>query len=828
MGAHSTAWIAHLDAVRRHLINTSIDDGKKWLIDLAKGELEDSPLRELIEFLGKEHADKLKKAEDRLKESIEEADKDEDHKKAIQRLINSYLTYVNYLPMATVKGGDPGGHGEGTARGNINLFEFVSTRKREYSVDFGMKTDEYQKLYKEAVEKLNPKGIQGLIKKNAKGEDFSKEKLKDELIKQLWTLFAAETPLAFAKDLELDDEQQKKVWMNSIKSFLNTIRLAYPHTYEYVAMHTTNSQQVGLEYALKEAKLNFNINEMGIDLPISSDETEVRTDLPEVALSDFYQSGTGFQVSALLKDGDIVGDIDLIGAVEMIGRTKSPFSGTMGAHTTAWIAHLDAVSGLIVGQKVFQAIQTLGKSADQAMDDEGLDLAHLIDEKHQIYLISAYSQLSKTKDKIVEMKDVSVNNQVLFLEEFILQYLTFVNYLPLSTIAAGSVPGGLQEGKYRQFLLNYERLGSNVFIDKVLNDNNKKILQDNILGLFDESGMDYFPPELVDRENTDISQYVKFDIEHDLYYKINANKSDNDPDPKKVAYARFYQTILEAYPRSAKDSDIFDNDHAKNIAQEHEQKIRDNETKKLEELRDQGDCLINAIKKSAFNGDNKVNMEDLWKIRFRINHFSNMVQASERTITVLCDVLNIKRGVVIFYYNKPCEDFGDTSSDPLLIQHTGINHFEPYKEMLQVKPLETSFQFELTDDIQCFMNQELENLFSESPSSDNFFMQLRPLLPKEFKLSIQAQLEDGEEYLLNIEGNAKPLPLLMDQIMSPQLPQLLLGESTPALNSKKRKASDEELDLQPQPKKFKFIKIVLKHQKTNQNWETSFMPPEEK
>jgi hypothetical protein len=42
---------------------------------------------------------------------------------ATRRLIDRHLTFVNYLPTATVDGGDSSGHGEGTAHTNLNTFE---------------------------------------------------------------------------------------------------------------------------------------------------------------------------------------------------------------------------------------------------------------------------------------------------------------------------------------------------------------------------------------------------------------------------------------------------------------------------------------------------------------------------------------------------------------------------------------------------------------------------------------------------------------------------------------------------------------------------------
>lgn len=52
------------------------------------------------------------------------------------------------------------------------------------------------------------------------------------------------------------------------------------------------------------------------------------------------------------------------------GRTDSPFSGTMGAHATAWIVHLDRVRALIRGKTVEQALGLV-------IDDLGVERAEI-------------------------------------------------------------------------------------------------------------------------------------------------------------------------------------------------------------------------------------------------------------------------------------------------------------------------------------------------------------------------------------------------------------------------------------------------------------------
>ncbi|MGB0563738.1 MAG: hypothetical protein ACPGVO_18360, partial [Spirulinaceae cyanobacterium] len=398
MGAHSTAWIAHLDAVRRMLVNTEFSEGSKNLIWLAREELnsESSPLLALKGFLDDQHKKKLEDSEVILKDSIkgleEEISKEKPEAQAIKQkihqLINDYLTYTNYLPMSTVKGGDPSGHGEGVARSNINTFEYVYASMLE-GKDNRIK-DEIPKQLSEEIKALSKKGVQGKIKNSVKKKfDFSASKkdgneLKKILTEQLWTLFAAETPEVFFGSQEKDRQTKENrllIWQKSLENFLRTIQLAYPHAYDFTKMHTKESQKTGLEYALKEAKTK--IEKPETLLPGYEEEAIFRDSHDEVTLSDLKQSGSGFMATILLNNEGIVGDVNLVGALDMIGRTKSPFSGTMGAHTTAWAAHLDAVRNILTGKTVFGAITTIESKAKEAMKDPGLDLSHQISEKHQ-------------------------------------------------------------------------------------------------------------------------------------------------------------------------------------------------------------------------------------------------------------------------------------------------------------------------------------------------------------------------------------------------------------------------------------------------------------
>lgn len=682
MGAHSTAWIAHIDAIRRQLVNSPLSDGIQTLIDLAKEEI-NSPLMELENLISENHQKQLQAARINLMIRIMDAQNALDEGTTTQKvqelrkLINAYLTLVNYLPMATVAGGDPSGHGEGSARGDLNLFEYMFANVKQFG------EEPFSEEFRDEISQLSSEDdYQTSIKSQASAgfEDSpSEDTLRQMLIERLWTMFAAETPEVFLRGKGASFLDTLKVWYFAIRNFLKTIRAAYPYAYDFTGMHQVERQISGLGYALDNAHILLEtaffeeLKTLLRKYPIS-EEAEWREDHNEVAASDFRQSGTGFQASILLEDDDRIGD------VEMIGRTMSPFSGTMGAHSTAWAAHLDAVRRALIGKRLGEAIAKMKAKSEKALKDRGLELSGLISEKHQLYLIGAYNVLeARIREADEEVSSIPIE-QLEFLEQFIGDYLSFINFLPLSTVEVGNVPGGRREGEHRNFLLEYEERGEGV-LPLESRHNKEKILREHIWGLYDPSAVRAFPPKLGQRENINFSEYlfIPFTKAHALYRYVHKKKKPV-ANAREVVEQRFYHTMQEAYPRAMADSGL--------MVQETEEKLKHllvDEDEFETAINDpdsvlfQNNCLIIALKKAAFGRDAQVTPAELLAIRTRIGEFGTMLFASQRVINIICEVLNIQRGVVVIYHdNRPSEDFGDTSHNPVMIQHTGHAHFVPY------------------------------------------------------------------------------------------------------------------------------------------------------
>jgi|GEM_PF-3919914 len=741
MGAHSTAWVAHIDAVRRQLVNRDLVEGGTALAEMARHELT-SVLDSLLAHLSVEHQNKLAAAKVNLLLAIaavapEETEETENEEAAdgistdvvmaspaavrwqvlgqqVRTLVNAYLTYVNYLPTATVAGGDPSGHGEGATRGKLNLFETVRAGVRstealneqdqalareieeleaEDEDDEDIEAKEAQReqiaqekqIYAEELRSIGSKDFAQELKTNAKlgfrakkgdrpvakKQQKTVQLLRNKVIKMLWNLFAPETPTAFLQSPSAKKARASAIWTPMLRNFLRTIRTAYPYAYEFTRMHTLAAQQQGLQSSLAEAGYTIEAEVLRAILGNLQDEPESekaapREDNTGVAASDLQQSGSGFQANVLIEADGKIGD------VVMNGRTKSPFSNTMGAHTTAWTVHVDAVRRSLTGKTIEQAFRVLNAKAAQEMspDSEVLKLSDLVDENQQGSLVQAYEALRK--------RALNGRFTQAELETFIGEYMTFLNYLPMSTISVGKVPDGRSEGRHRTFLNNYEVGGSAT--------GSKAALQKHLLGMFDSKALDHFPPNLGgenEREETDFDWIMEDEDEsfesHALYDLFNPKTQSSTEGLEEIARKRFFQSLLEAYPRSVLDSGLLaedeGNDLAKEVVTEEREGIDKEEKTELQGMMHQNNCLINAIVREAYG--RTVTYEELVEIRLRIGEVGTMLIASDRVISIIRDVLGINRGIIVVYQHAPSEDFGNTDDNPIFIHHTGHDHFEP-------------------------------------------------------------------------------------------------------------------------------------------------------
>ncbi|MFL6163192.1 MAG: DUF4157 domain-containing protein [Jatrophihabitantaceae bacterium] len=136
----------------------------------------------------------------------------------------------------------------------------------------------------------------------------------------------------------------------------------------------------------------------------------------------------------------LVGDDGRITEVRSAGRPPSPFSGTMGAHTTAWTVHVDRVRQLIVGSTIKQALDAVtGTLATERTEmADRLGTAFSFPESRP----PARPSGSGAHDALVGLQNA------------IVAHLEAINIIPGGALSAADV-GGKSEGKHRRVLLEH-------------------------------------------------------------------------------------------------------------------------------------------------------------------------------------------------------------------------------------------------------------------------------------------------------------------------------------------------------------------------------------
>jgi hypothetical protein len=668
MGAHSTAWAAHIDEVRRALVNRSLPDAAAGLIELVEYRHKHDKLYAKRGTLAASHRNLLEAARAQLDKAMEDLDAlreaDPQDPVALQAglrgLIDRYLTYVNYLPGATVMGGDTRTHGEGVARGKLTQAEYV------------IALHERQKIHAsgdEASDLSDALAAVDATLKNAARDDFNRAKcaaLTADLLKSFWTMFAVDTPSRFAAGRK--DMKETDAWKLMLNDFLVTMLLAYPYVFDFLEMQLQARQLAGLTWALGNAKLAAQATVLAC-LPgdaIGEAFTRGTDQQPEVARSDLIGGGSAFKVTVLLDDTGAIGDVN------MIGRTPSPFSGTMGAHSTAWIAHLDAVQTSLRGKPVKGAIQVLLERARGSLRDPALAFASVIDEKHQDRLFDAYQKLrgvigGEPGGSVAAIEDIH------FLERLVDAYLEFQNFLPMSTVSSGGVPGNRGEQTSRAVLVDYEEHGDAAFSPEELADK-ASILRGHLNAMYDPAALEAFPPAIVAREVQEwmVKGQFGYGPTHPLRRAFARNR--RPPSRQAIARQRLYHVLMDAYPKSMSASGLLDSEHAK-AAREADERSTE-ELRRLNEMLGQNNCLIHAI---ADAKDIALTYDQLFEIRLRIDdEVGAMLVATAPTIAIICEVLGIGGVIVVYQDDTPSESFG-VEDGAAVIEHDGHLHFTPFR-----------------------------------------------------------------------------------------------------------------------------------------------------
>jgi hypothetical protein len=269
-------------------------------------------------------------------------------------------------------------------------------------------------------------------------------------------------------------------------------------------------------------------------------------------------------------------EYEIITDVKIGGRGTSPYSTTMGAHTTAWTVLTDVVWSELVGLNLLDAAEKLIQLTDQAV----LDLNHMsalfqADDK-QIYrlevaLINTDASLRKL-DQLKEMKEIAAEEntiadidvtddtdtapvdtadgmmeettfyspweQMLILQEAINHLLDLQNLSPGASLYVGNT-NGAREGSHRGKLITFcnQRQQNNITISK----DDIKI---GIMGLLDMKGLDQ-------HLDTTEENLLGTDYSNSSYYKrrgVSAPREKDSDNAILFLLNHHFSMISKAYP----------------------------------------------------------------------------------------------------------------------------------------------------------------------------------------------------------------------------------------------------------------------------------------
>ncbi|HEY8914868.1 MAG TPA: hypothetical protein VIM87_00480, partial [Chitinophaga sp.] len=328
-----------------------------------------------------------------------------------------------------------------------------------------------------------------------------------------------------------------------------------------------------------------------------------------------------------------------IGEMLSSGRPPSPFSKTMGAHTTAWVVHLDRVRTRIIGRSIAEAAKALRKMSDEVILFAA-ERAHLPKGSNVKYV-----EGDAAEDIAANLEVDPDEANITTIQQMISAILTYFNLIPGVSVNKLDTTGH-GEGKWRGILLRFEKYrdgASRSTIEKAikgLRDGGTKDLHDKYIAEAYPISFNYLNDESIPEKED------KFIQDEDL------DRLSVEAEPEQVASTALNETEIGELEAKRGDSSWLT--HVNN-------------------------CLINAITDAA--GVARADADTIIRIRQRLGApVGEMLAASTGNLDIILRELGlIGWGVVVVYQG---ETFVDESSNadattPLFIYHDGINHFTP-------------------------------------------------------------------------------------------------------------------------------------------------------
>jgi len=533
MGGHSTAWVAHTDAVRRQLLGKTPAQARNEFANML-AELKKLEATKLKPKLASAHQKDYEDALEGFESFLSAANKDAVGLHFVQRAIIKYLKLVNFVPLATVAGAGTGGHSEGQHRGYLIPYE------------------------------------------------RSESGLTPQLETSFWGMFAADTPPAFLTDIK-SAVKKTVVWTAAMQMFLEAMKTAYPSAFNALINEAAVKGKLVDDYGLTKdeaAAIVAELKSLGIFTPA------IVTAIPP-SVADEFDAAVQFILS-----GKKIGDVRVGGRTP----SPLGSSDGMGAHTVAWSAHVEAVRKQLVGKDLAAAKTTMDELLAEAMKSKALKATKYVLADHLAKLHGAYDDAKAAKAAIEEAAAGDNELGFHLLQAYVHQYLAFVNMIPLMTSAYGKRTGGGEPTALASLRL-YESAKTKTLTADELRRNLLVLLAGDAVTGFVDARMGEAQPQKGDLSRRGAAvRYAKaleayeamkkrLDGELEESYEahppskellafrdlMSADIADLEKDPLAWAWAvilaDFLETISRAFPKAFKDSGLGDTNVLLNVLQ---------------------------------------------------------------------------------------------------------------------------------------------------------------------------------------------------------------------------------------------------------------------
>ncbi len=446
MGDHSTAFTTIQLGLENQLAHVKLRDASLYIAELSN-QITRLPGWELLKFLPENHRNLLDEAFDNLKEAVAYF-KDWRHE-GVERYKQSH------------QNDEISDDEQDKMEEEVDEFEDVVTAKEVSQLQWAIEC--YLEL-RELVplSTVNTKAVNASLAGKGKGENASplvdreagKEVSDEKLKKSIMSLFDARSAAVVS---QINDEQLLQKVAPGVPIFMEpSDRIDYmikQHMFTVESFHKQAMSQLR-----ENNELGNLVNDLWKAVEVKRDENEKASKGEEVEKT---KQGKRTPKKQYVATNIHVDENENILGIKIDGRPKSPFSGTMGAHTTAFIVYKDLLWSSLVGNSLVDGAKALSNlmTGAKASMQKAMSIFHA-DPKQLHLLIDNLEELNfwqthlgKFEAQTIDEEDVSSWARVIDLQQAVVAFLELINAIPGGTLDIANT-NGRREGAHRGTLLH--------------------------------------------------------------------------------------------------------------------------------------------------------------------------------------------------------------------------------------------------------------------------------------------------------------------------------------------------------------------------------------